>query len=95
MNKDSSAQMREGGRLSMYSHDQGEKFGKWSDSVSRLMYETSTPVFLDMVDTSGRVCDMGGGNGLLKPYISNLLTVDHDPAKKPDIVDDIFSFSGQ
>jgi len=77
----------------IFDADQGVNFGTWDDPVSRLMYGHSTPIFLDMVDYSGSVYDLGGGNGLLKQYIPHSISVDIDQNKQPDVIQDIRQFS--
>ena len=74
--------------------DQGIRFGTWSDSTSRLLYHDIMPVLLNGIDTSGRVGDLGGGNGLLREWFTKLVTIDNDVTKQPDIVDDILTHVG-
>ena len=72
--------------------DQGTDFGRWDDETSKFIYHTSTKEILSMVDIPESVVDLGGGNGLLKEFIPNLITVDIDPEKKPDVLMDIFEY---
>lgn len=71
--------------------DQGTTFGTWDDPVSRLLYRDSVPFWIaDLgVDTSRPTVDLGGANGLLRPHFPDLLTVDSDPTKEPDVVADV------
>lgn len=73
----------------MINVDQGTAFGTWGDPTSRFMYEDSLKPILELVKLEGRVGDFGGANGLLKQHVPNVRTIDSDPSKNPDIVDDI------
>lgn len=80
--------------MNKLSVDQGTAFGTWSDDTSRFMYEASLPPILEALQLSGHVGDFGGANGLLtkhlvSDYPCTVTTIDSDPTKKPDIVDDI------
>jgi hypothetical protein len=78
-----------------YDVDQGTGFGLWPDPTARLIYDDLMSALLSGVDISGRVADLGGGNGLLRKWISHIVTVDHDPAKMPDVLADISSYRGE
>jgi hypothetical protein len=80
--------------MNQYAIDAGTDFGLWDDSVSQLMYFGVMPHFLREVDTSGRVADYGGANGLLKQFIPHSISIDIDPSKEPDIVGDIRTHIG-
>ena len=72
--------------------DQGTNFGTWTDETSRWMYHDSLKLLIDngAIDLRGTVTDYGGANGVLKKYVKNsVVTVDSDPTKQPDVVDDI------
>lgn len=69
--------------------DQGTRFGTWPDTTSRLLYHDLTPAHLSGLPLDGRVVDLGGGNGLLREYVPQAVTVDSDPTKEPDVVADI------
>lgn len=75
--------------------DQGESFGTWEDETSRFMYDTSLTAILAGVHMEGHIGDFGGANGLLKRRLPNsrVTTIDIDPSKNPDIVDDILTHS--
>jgi len=75
--------------------DQGTRFGTWGDETSQLMYFGIMPVMLNGVNTTGRVGDLGGGNGLLKRWIPDAITIDQDASKEPDIVDDVITHVGE
>lgn len=77
-----------------HTEDQADAFGTWDDITSRLMYHDIMPLMLSGVDTSGRVADFGGANGLLKEWIPQAVSVDYDPSKKPDVVGDISIYAG-
>lgn len=77
-----------------HTEDQGEAFGTWPDDTARLMYHDIMPLALNGIDTSGRVADLGGANGLLKQWIPQAITVDYDESKGPDICEDIRSHVG-
>lgn len=79
----------------IYSIDQGEKFGKWIDETSQLMYYNSMPLFLAMLPQFKRLADYGGANGNLKQFIPNSISIDIDPTKKPDIIDNIITHKGK
>jgi hypothetical protein len=74
--------------------DQGVRFGYWDNDTSRLLYRDIMPLCLNGVDTSGRVADFGGANGLLKAFIPQSISIDYDSSKNPDIVDDILVHKG-
>lgn len=76
--------------------DAGELFGLWGDNVSEFIYTKSFDEILNLVDLpSGKIADYGGGNGILKKFIPDLITVDLDVDKTPDIVDNILTHSGE
>lgn len=77
-----------------YQEDQGGAFGRWPNKTARLMYHDIMPVALNGIDTSGRVADLGGANGLLKEWIPQAVTVDYDESKHPDICEDINTHVG-
>jgi len=58
------------------------------------MYHDIMELALTGVDTSGRVADYGGANGLLKHWIPHSVSVDYDGSKYPDIVADIMTHVG-
>ena len=76
--------------------DKGKDFGRWTDPVSKFLYFDSMSLFLEGIDLSdySKIADYGGANGLLKKFIPNALSIDYDPKKKPDIVDDILTHKG-
>jgi hypothetical protein len=71
--------------------DDGTNFGTWGDPTSQYMYSgVMVEGVLPYVNFTGHVGDFGGANGLLRKFIQNkVTTIDMDPTKKPDIVDDI------
>lgn len=77
-----------------HSEDQGEAFGRWPNVTARLMYHDIMPIALNGIDTSGRVADLGGANGLMKEWIPQAVTVDYDDTKSPDICEDILQHVG-
>lgn len=78
----------------MYGIDGGANFGLWDDSVSRLMYFDCMEWFLSGVDITGVVGDFGGGNGNLKRFIPNSISVDTDESKSPDILGSVLTHQG-
>lgn len=72
--------------------DAGPLFGHWADETSRLIYHDAMPALLSGTDTSGRVLDLGGGNGLARAWFPRLTTVDSDPTKAPDVLADICTY---
>ena len=74
--------------------DQGTQFGRWEDETSRLMYFDAMPVLLSGIDTAGVVADYGGGNGLLKQWIPDAISIDTDTSKQPDVVGDVLTHTG-
>lgn len=78
-----------------HTEDQGEAFGTWPNDTARLMYHDVMPLALNGIDTSGRVADLGGANGLMKQWIPHAVTVDYDESKGPDIVEDIREHVGE
>ena len=81
--------------MKTYPIDSGVDFGLWKDPTSRLMYFDVMDGILDGLDTAGNVADYGGANGLLKHFIPNAVSIDCDPTKQPDIVDDILTHEGE
>ncbi len=69
--------------------DQGLRFGGWPDPVSQFMYHDSLVEILGLVKITGRVGDLGGGNGILKKYLPRVTTIDCDATKRPDVLADI------
>ncbi len=80
--------------MTVFAADQGAQFGTWDNDTSRLMYRDAMPALLNGVDTSGRVADYGGANGLLKAFISGAVSIDVDASKEPDVVADITTHVG-
>lgn len=78
-----------------HEEDQGAAFGTWPNDTARLMYHDVMPLALNGIDTSGRVADLGGANGLMKQWIPHAVTVDYDETKGPDIVEDIREHVGE
>jgi len=78
----------------IYKEDNGTNFGKWSDNTSKLMYYDSVKDILSKIDTKGKIADYGGANGILKEFIPNIISVDIDASKKPDILDNILTHKG-
>lgn len=78
-----------------HNEDQGEGFGRWPNNTARLMYHDIMPLALNGVDTTGRVADLGGANGLLKEWIPQAITVDYDETKRPDVCEDIREHVGE
>lgn len=78
----------------IYQEDKGSEFGKWNDQTSRFMYYDSTAAILRKIPIPKRVADYGGGNGLIKQFIQQAITIDIDPQKKPDILDNILTHEG-
>lgn len=79
----------------IYNTDKGRKFGLWNDQISKLMYFDCMDLFLKDIDISGKVADYGGANGNLKKFIPNSISIDIDPSKKPDVLDNILYHSGK
>lgn len=77
-----------------HNEDQGTAFGTWPDATSRLMYQDIMPLALSGIDTSGRVADFGGANGLLKQWIPHSISVDYDATKNPDICENVLDHMG-
>jgi len=78
----------------IYNEDAGIDFGRWADVTSKLMYFDSVQAILSKVNTLGTVADYGGANGILKNFIPNIITIDIDSTKKPDIIDNIITHKG-
>ncbi len=79
--------------MNIYKEDDGLKFGTWSDEVSKFMYFDSTKEILNRVRLPEDIADFGGANGLLKHFIPNIVTIDKDESKNPDITADILSYT--
>lgn len=73
--------------------DQGPTFGTWGDPTSRLIYHDAMPALLSGIDRSGTTLDLGGGNGLLREWFDQVVTVDKDPAKQPDVLADVLGYA--
>jgi hypothetical protein len=78
----------------IYKEDKGIDFGKWSDKISKLMYFDSVKDILSKIELPKRIADYGGANGILKNFIPNIITIDIDESKNPDIVDNILIHKG-
>ena len=78
-----------------YKIDQGDNFGKWQDSTSKFMYEDSIKEILSKIEIPEIVADYGGANGILRKFIKNIITIDIDNSKNPDITDDILTHEGK
>ena len=74
--------------------DDGVAFGTWDDPTSKLMYCDVMPLLLSGVNTTGVVVDLGGGNGLLKKWIPQAISVDTDQAKNPDVLENALTHTG-
>lgn len=79
----------------IYKEDLGTKFGQWTDKTSKLMYYDSTVNILSKINTNVSVADYGGANGILKEFIPNIITIDIDSSKNPDICDNILTHVGK
>ena len=79
----------------VYEIDQATEFGRWTDRVSKLMYDTCTKEILSLIEIPKIVADYGGANGNLKQYIPNAISIDIDESKKPDVLDDIVEHVGR
>lgn len=75
----------------IYNEDQGEQFGQWKDTTSQNIYFDSVKDILSLIEIPKRIADYGGANGILKQFLPNIITIDIDPSKKPDIVDNILT----
>lgn len=78
----------------IYKEDKGINFGKWSDNTSKLMYFDSVKDILSKINIKGKVADYGGANGILKQFIPNIISIDIDASKNPDIIDNILTHKG-
>lgn len=81
--------------MQSYTIDKGVDFGKWDDNISKLLYFDSTKEILKKVHPIGKIADYGGANGLIKTFIPNIITIDIDETKKPDIIDNIITHIGK
>ena len=77
-----------------YNIDNGLNFGKWKDKISTLIYKNSLDVILQNINKNAITADYGGANGILKQYFNNIITIDIDETKKPDIIDNIITHKG-
>jgi len=80
--------------MQIYNEDKGLDFGKWNDPTSKLIYYDSVKEILQKINIPKKVADFGGGNGILKNFIPNIITIDIDPTKKPDVIDNILTHTG-
>lgn len=78
----------------IYKEDCKTNFGKWNYQVSKFMYFDSIKEILSKINIPNKVADYGGANGILKQFIPNIITIDIDESKKPDIVDNILTHKG-
>jgi len=79
----------------IYKEDSGINFGKWNDPVSKLMYFDSTKDILSKIKIPKIVVDYGGANGILKKFIPDIISIDIDKSKNPDIIDNIITHKGK
>lgn len=73
--------------------DAGTAFGTWQDRTSRLLYADAMPALLSGVPRDGLTLDLGGANGLSRQWFNNVLTVDVDASKQPDVVADALTYT--
>ena len=81
----------------MTNNDGGTAFGLWQDATSRYMYFDVMNEILPCLPEHaliGKIADYGGGNGVLKTFLPDAITIDCDTEKRPDIVDDILTHEG-
>jgi hypothetical protein len=78
----------------IYKEDKGVNFGQWSDKTSRFIYLDSVKVILSKIKIPKKTADYGGANGILKQFIPNIISVDIDITKNPDILDNILTHKG-
>jgi len=78
----------------IYKEDQGINFGKWKDKTSKFLYFDSTKEILSKIKIYNNVADYGGANGNLKTFISNIISIDIDSSKHPDIIGNIITHKG-
>jgi hypothetical protein len=78
----------------IYKQDKGLNFGKWSDKTSKLIYFDSVKDILSKIELPKKIADYGGANGILKEFIPNIISIDIDASKQPDIIDDIITHKG-
>ena len=78
----------------IYKEDSGVGFGQWQDNVSKFIYFESVEQILSEIELPQKVADYGGANGILKKYIPNIISIDIDESKNPDIVDNIITHKG-
>ena len=79
----------------IHPEDKGTAFGTWPNATAQLMYHDIMPLALSGIDTTGRVADFGGANGLLKEWIPQAVSVDYDATKQPDVIADILTHRGE
>lgn len=79
--------------MTVFQADQGALFGTWSDRTSRLLYHDCMTVLLSQIQVTGPVVDLGGANGLSRQWFPDVVTVDIDPSKKPDVLADVTTFT--
>lgn len=79
--------------MNVFLADQGSEFGTWSDKTSRLLYHDCMTVLLSPIKVRGPVVDLGGANGLSRQWFPGAVTVDIDPSKNPDVLDDVTTFA--
>lgn len=73
--------------------DCGINFGKWTDETSIYMYNDSTQEILKKINLQGKkIVDLGGGNGIIKKFLPNAITIDSDATKNPDVVANILTY---
>lgn len=77
-----------------YKEDRGRQFGRWSDDTSKFIYFDSVKEILSLIELPKVIADYGGANGILKEFIPNIISIDIDETKKPDIVDNILTHQG-
>lgn len=77
--------------MPVYDEDSGQAFGTWPNATARFMYDEAMECCVSDINALARVGDLGGGNGLLKRWLPNAVSVDHDPSKNPDVLDNIMS----
>lgn len=78
----------------IYKEDNGQQFGRWSDNTSKFIYFDSVKEILSLIELPKIIADYGGANGILKEFIPNIISIDIDETKNPDIVDNILTHKG-
>ena len=79
----------------IYKEDNGVNFGNWKDDVSEFLYKKSTKEILSLISVPQVVADYGGANGNLKQFIPQAVSIDKDPSKEPDIIDNILTHKNE